>query len=236
MSATKEETPAWLNDNVESLAKNVASSPAAQEFAVTSAINSLSSPGGFSKLASAITGMSQSQFQKLDTESSHGGEAQGKGSGPLEGIACDAAELKEIEMWADRLRKYYLIISVMMFLAAFFSLGSNSLVVVFIALYVWFFSILLFCFELSLSAFTKLISENFGFLYSPIMRSVFHFLLMLLSFELGFIGKLACIGLAVSGIMYVYVVVKHPMYEDVLRRKHYYKVPPSDGAASSSAV
>lgn len=164
--------------------------------------------------------MSQSQFQKLDTDSSHG-DAQGNNSG--EGLQCNDLELKEIEVWADRLRKYYLIISVMLFLAAFFSLGSNSLVVVFIALYVWFFSILLFCFELSLSAFTKVISENFGFLYSPIMRSLFHFLLMLLSFELGFIGKLACIGLAFSGIMYVYVIVKHPMYEDVLRRKHYFK-------------
>ena len=54
MSASKEETPAWLNDNVDSLAKNVASSPAAQEFAVTTAINSLSTPGGFSKLVSWI--------------------------------------------------------------------------------------------------------------------------------------------------------------------------------------
>lgn len=225
-SDAKEETPAWLRDNVDSLAKNVASSPAAQEFAVTSAINSLSSPGGFSKLASAITGMSQSQFQKLDTDSSHG-STQGNDQ---EAILCDDIELKEIEVWAERLRKYYLIISVLMFLAAFFSLGSNSLVVVFIALYVWFFSILLFCFELSLSAFTKLISENFGFLYSPIMRSVFHFLLMLLSFELGFIGKLACIGLAVSGVVYVYVIVKHPMYENVLRRKHYNKGPPEVSA------
>jgi hypothetical protein len=47
---TREETPAWLNDNVEALAQNVASSPVAQEFAVTTAINSLSTPGGFSKL------------------------------------------------------------------------------------------------------------------------------------------------------------------------------------------
>jgi hypothetical protein len=54
---------------------------------------------------------------------------------------------------------------------------------------------------------------------------------MLLSFELGFIGKLACIGLAVSGIMYVYVIVKHPMYENVLRRKHYYKEGPPEVSA-----
>lgn len=139
--------------------------------------------------------------------------------------------MKEIDLWAERLRKYYLIVSAMLFLSAFFSLGSSSLVVVFIALYVWFFSVLLFCFELSLSAFTRLIAENFGFLYSPVMRSVFHFLLMLLSFELGFIGKLACIGLAVCGIMYVYVIVKHPLYEDVLRRKHYYKTAPSTTSA-----
>ena len=165
--------------------------------------------------------MSQSQFQKLDTESSHGSV-----DGPLSGIHCDENELKEIESWADRLRKYYLIISVLLFLAAFFSLGNNSLVIVFIALYVWFFSILLFCFELSLSAFTKMISENFGFLYNPAMRSLFHFLLMLLSFELGLIGKVACMGLAASGILYIYVIAKHPMYEEVLRKKHYYKAPP----------
>lgn len=49
-STNKEETPAWLSDNVETLSKNVASSPAAQEYAVTAAINSLSAPGGLSKL------------------------------------------------------------------------------------------------------------------------------------------------------------------------------------------
>jgi hypothetical protein len=172
--------------------------------------------------------MSQSQFQKLDTDSAHG--STGGPDGGLASLGCDEIELQEIEKWAERLRKYYLVISAMLFLAAFFSLGSNSLVVVFIALYVWFFSVLLFCFELSLSAFTKLIAENFGFLYSPVMRSVFHFLLMLLSFELGFLGKLACIGLAVSGIMYVFVIVQHPMYEEVLRRKHYYKTPPTVSA------
>jgi hypothetical protein len=178
--------------------------------------------------------MSQSQFQKLDTESSHGGSQDNSGS--FADIPCDEPELRDIDMWAERLRKYYLLISVMLFLAAFFSLGSNNLVVVFIALYVWFFSILLFCFELSLSSFTIMISENFGFLYSPVMRSVFHFLLMLLSFELGFIGKLACIGLAVAGTVYVYVIVKHPLYEDVLRRKHYYRHTPAAAAAAAVAV
>lgn len=175
--------------------------------------------------------MTQSQFQKLDTDSAHG-SAQGEGGvGSLE---CDDLELKEIDAWAERLRKYYMTISVMMFLSAFFSLGSSDLVVVFIALYVWFFSILIFCFELSLSAFTKLISENFGFLYSPVMRSLFHFMLMFMSFELGFLGKLACIGLAAAGVMYIWVIVKHPLYEDVLRRKHYYKTSPA--AAGASAV
>ena len=49
-----EDTPAWLKDDVKSLSQNVASSPAVQEYVVTSAINSISAPGGLSKLVFQI--------------------------------------------------------------------------------------------------------------------------------------------------------------------------------------
>ena len=101
-------------------------------------------------------------------------------------------------MWAKKLRNGYLLASAIMSFAAFFSLGTNDLALLFIALYVWFFAVLIFCFELALSVVSKQIAENFGFMYNPLARTIFLVFVMMLCFELGLLGKISMVMLGVS--------------------------------------
>ena len=115
-------------------------------------------------------------------------------------ISLDDFELANLEMWAKKLRNGYLLASGIMSFAAFFSLGTNDLALLFSAIYVWFFAVLIFCFELALSVVSKQIAENFGFMYNPLFRGIFLVFVMMLCFELGLLGKIAMCMLAVISI------------------------------------
>ncbi len=149
-------------------------------------------------------------------------------------IDVDPAELEEMKKWAAKLRITNLIVCALLMLAAFFSLGSNDLSLVFIAMYVWGFALLLCCYELGLSAIAKLIAQNFGFIYNPIPRRVFVVLIAILCYELGLIGKIAMGILLGSECVYAYVVFKHPKFSKLMKLKHFYGV--HDPTPTSTAV
>eukprot|EP01041_Mallomonas_annulata_P007360 gene7360-15027_t len=145
-------------------------------------------------------------------------------SGSEISIPVGIVELKEIEQWAKRLRVAYMAISTIMALAAFLSLGSNDLGVMFMALYVWFFALLIFCSELALKGVAKLIAENFGFMYNPVGRLVFMLFVAVMCYELGLLGKIVMAMLTVASFVHFYVIIIHPAFEEYVRKKHYYNV------------
>jgi Tfp pilus assembly major pilin PilA len=222
--AQKAPVPSWLTEDNINAVSTAAKNPVVQDIAVKSAYTAAMSPAAtFNSIAVAIDNLTsgggsakQQKFEKLDSESSHGDT--------VAHLNLPPEEIAEINAWSKKLRQAYIVISVIMSLAAFFSLGSNDLAVVFIALYVWFFSCLIFCFELALTVVAKLIAENFGFMYNIVNRSIFLFMVTIMCFELGFIGKLVMIMLFCASVVSIYVAIKHPAYEEYLRRSHYYKL------------
>jgi hypothetical protein len=137
-------------------------------------------------------------------------------------IDVDPAELHTMQQWANKLRTINIGVCALLMISAFFSLGSNDLTQVFIALYVWFFAGLLCCYELGLSAITQFIAINFGFMYNSYPRKIFVILVAILCFGLGLFGKIAMGLLLGSECCYAYVQYKHPKFEKYMKMTHLY--------------
>jgi hypothetical protein len=82
-----------------------------------------------------------------------------------------------------------------------------------LCLYIWFFALLICCFETHLAQVSRIIAENFGFLYYVKGRIVFFVLVSFLCFSLGLIGLISGVGLLVAAAYNAYVIHKHPDYE-----------------------
>jgi hypothetical protein len=208
-----EELPPWLSENNIKAIAAAAQNPVVQQAAVNS-LNSGNVTSVVTAFGNAI-GLNQNQFAKLDAESSHGSETNSV-------IDLDPKELAEIETWIAYLKNLYIGVGILMLIAGIFSLGTNNLATLFLAFYVSFFGLLIVCVEIALKIVARLIAENFGFLYNPVMRFLFLFLNMVLCYELGLIGKIAVCVLAFTGCTHIYVAWRHPQFEHVLRKKHYY--------------
>lgn len=139
-------------------------------------------------------------------------------------IDCEPADLEEMKKWAAKLRITNLCVSSLLMLSSFFSLGSSDLTLVFIAIYVFFFSMLLCCYELGLQAIARVIAENFGFVYNTIPRRIFIILVAILCYELGLIGKIAMGVLLASECVHAYVMFKFPKFNYYMKLKHFYGI------------
>lgn len=213
------EQPSWLTENNIKAMSSAATNPMVQESVSQSFMKIATDPKALSDTLAGLAivkNVSAKHSAVPDVESGSVDESKST-------LNIDEAELEQIENWAKKLRMGYLVTSVLMSLAAFFQLGTNNLGVLFLALYVWFFALLIFCFELALTVVSRLIAQNFGFLYNPISRCLFLFFVMMMCYELGLIGKIVMAMLAVIGSVNIYVVIKHPQYEEYLRRQHYFK-------------
>lgn len=83
------------------------------------------------------------------------------------------------------------------------------------ALYIWFFAVLLCCFETHLKIVSKVIAQNFGFLYHVKGRCAFLILMAFLCFSLGsLLGTLSFAALLGVAAFNAYVICKHPEYEE----------------------
>ena len=82
-----------------------------------------------------------------------------------------------------------------------------------LCLYIWFFALLICCFETHLAQVSRIIGENFGFLYNVKGRVTFFILVSFLCFSIGLIGLISGVGLLVAAAYNAYVIYKHPDYE-----------------------
>lgn len=138
------------------------------------------------------------------------------------------------------LRLAYVASTVFMAVAAVLCLeDSPDAGQVFMSGYVFFFAVLICCFEFALnvsrssSSFTsiklscqsiaRLIAVNFGFLYSLTGRVPFLLFVGFMCFSLGTWGIIAMCVLYLVGMFHFYIMYKFPRFEEYLRKKHYFE-------------
>lgn len=139
----------------------------------------------------------------------------------VEELNITPAELKDLEKWNLILRVCYMGISIMMAAAAVLALQSSTLGRLFIALYVFVFSVIICCFELSLKGIAKFLAENIGFLYTKTGRLIFMVFVAVMCFDLKILGKVCMALLLALVCVNIYVFLTFPKYEEWLRRKHF---------------
>ncbi len=107
--------------------------------------------------------------------------------------------------------------------AALSLIKQTDVGLVFFAVYVFIFALLICCFELGLSFSARFIAENFGFLYSISGRLIFILFVGFMSYNFAVFGQVAMGVLYFVGLCHIVVMCKFPEYEAYIRRKHFYK-------------
>ena len=139
-------------------------------------------------------------------------------------LDCDDEALREMENWSSRLKYAMCAVSLFIIITAFYSFGSISgdISTTFIALYVFFFGILIMCYEIALKFMSVIIVQNFGFLYNPYGRSIFLLLLSILCYHLGAMGIASFAFLIVAIFLHGYIDLRYPKFEKYLQIKHFH--------------
>ena len=210
------ETPSWLKEEdenatikaavsspvLQSTTKAVASDPAVQKATYNAAKEHL------------MPRNVREEEQKTDIESHMPDDEP-------EELDISPEELKMIEKYSLALRVAFMVISILMAAAACVKLENADIATAFIALYVFFFSVVICCFELALSTVSRWIAMNFGFLYTLSGRILFLTFVAVMCFSLGLFGKVV-MGLTFAALVFnIYVLVVHPKFDRWLRHKHY---------------
>lgn len=132
--------------------------------------------------------------------------------------------MAKILKWSKFLRISMIIVSVLCIITSWYNIAqsSNSISRNFLAVYVFFFSMMICCYELALKQVAVLIVQNFGFMYNPFGRSIFLMFLAILLFQLSTMGQVMFAILLVMGILQIYVDIRHPKFETYKRTLHYY--------------
>lgn len=195
------DTPSWLTEeNISAAAKN----PTVQKAASAAA-------------TAAVEEEKKKYFPSDDVKDE---EAQ-QPTEPLPPLDIDPEELKKMQQWYLVLRIAYMGISLAMAAAAFLILEKANISTLFLALYVFFFAIMICCFELAFRGVAKWMSENFGFMYSLTGKLLFVVFVAVLCFDLGLFGKIVMAALLLAVCVNIYVFLTFPKYEQWLRQKHY---------------
>lgn len=112
-----------------------------------------------------------------------------------------------------------LVLSILMFLASLLSLiTTQSITTGVLACYVVVLSCLLCCYETHLKQVSKVIALNFGFLFSAKSRCIFMVFIASLLFTFSLFGKLVGLAMIANAGLNVYVLFKHPTFEDAQRQ------------------
>lgn len=137
----------------------------------------------------------------------------------------DAEEFERIKYWARILKVAMIGISTLMIVCAWYNIASasNSVATNFLALYVFFLSVLLCCYEIALRQAALYIVQNFGFMYNPLGRAFFLVFIAILCFQLSTFGIVMFCFLLIFGMVEIYVRVVHPKYGKYIRSLHYYE-------------
>lgn len=112
-----------------------------------------------------------------------------------------------------------LILSVLMIVSSILSLMTTTEATTgVLACYVITLSCLLCCYETHLKQVSKQIAVNFGFLYNAKSRALFMMFVGTILFSFSLFGKIIGAAMLVNAGFNIYVVVKHPEYEEIQRR------------------
>lgn len=132
--------------------------------------------------------------------------------------------MAKILKWSKFLRISMITVSILCIITSWYNLAqaSNSVSTNFLAVYVFFFSMIICCYELALKQAAVLIVQNFGFMYNPVGRSIFLTFLAILLFQLSTMGKVMFAILIIMGIIQIYVDIRHPKFETYKRTMHFY--------------
>lgn len=132
--------------------------------------------------------------------------------------------MAKILKWSKFLRTAMIIVSILCIITSWYNLAqaSNSVSTNFLAVYVFFFSMIICCYELALKQAAVLIVQNFGFMYNPVGRSIYLVFLAILLFQLSTVGKVMFAVLIIMGILQIYVDIRHPKFETYKRTMHFY--------------
>jgi COPI associated protein len=106
-------------------------------------------------------------------------------------IGLDEDELQVIKKWAYNLRVAMIVVSTLCVITSWYNLAtaSNSIANNFLAVYVFFFSMIVCCYEVAIRQVTFIIVQNFGFMYNPVGRSIFLIFVAILLFQLSTMGQ-----------------------------------------------
>lgn len=206
------ETPSWLTEeNVTTAASN----PTVQKAATAAAkvvIEEESKKYGLTPSSPSSTQQPNNDIEsqnKIDPTSA-------------EALGITPEQLKKIQMWGLILRVSYMVVSILMAAAAALMLQNGpSLSIIFIALYVFFFAIIICCFEVALNVIAVWIAGNFGFLYTLFGRMLFMVFVASLCFNLALFGKVVMALLLALVVANIAIIIIFPKYEDWLRAKHF---------------
>jgi len=138
-------------------------------------------------------------------------------------ITMDPDTLRRMKNWHILLRLSYMCAAIIMAAAAVLSLEVQpDIGLAFFGVYVFVFSILIFCFEVNLSICARPLAVNFGFMYTLPGRAIFLLFVSFMIFSLQLpIAYAAFAILLTVGLLHIVILCKFPGFEGYLRRLHY---------------
>lgn len=205
------ETPSWLKEPDEETVKKVVTNPVVQSTASSVA----SDPAVQKAVYDAAT-----KKYNPPTEDVESGNQQARQS-EIQELNIDPEELEKMKKYSIALRLSFMVISVLMATAACLKLENASISTAFIALYVFFFSFIMCCFELALKQVAQWLSMNFGFLYTLSGRILFLTFVAVMCFSLGIFGQVV-MALTFAGLLFnIYVLVTFPKFASWQRSMHF---------------
>lgn len=198
--------PSWLTpDN----AKAVASNPVAQSAAKTAAKD----PTVQKAAVAAVVNNNK------DVESGRPSVAAKQGNSDFNASDEEIANLKKHHLY---LRVAYMITAILMSVGAVTTLTGASASIFFMCAYVFFFALLICCFEVGLKAISKIIAANFGFMYTIPGRFFLLCIAAGMCYSLNVWGKVAMGCMAASLLLNIYILCALPRFEEYLRKMHFY--------------
>jgi lysylphosphatidylglycerol synthetase-like protein (DUF2156 family) len=160
------------------------------------------------------------QVQKLEPENNKSTSDNNNLPEDKSVLHIDENELQQIKIWERRLKVAMLCLSTVLIILSWFNLYAMNI----LAFYLFFFAVLLCCFELGVKQVALFIVMNFGFLYSLSGRIIFFVFISFICFELSTFGIVAFALIIAYIFVILFVYYKHPQYGKYIRTKHYFNV------------
>ncbi len=132
-------------------------------------------------------------------------------------------EFHKLEKYALLSRYSMILICAAMVLLAWYNIiFASSLATACLAIYLFFFSFLICCYEVAFRQAATFIVQNFGFLYNGIGRCLFFLFIATLCFHLSIFGEVVFGFLICYLLFQAYVYVQHPSFDVFLKKLHYF--------------